>query len=489
MPSFSPQDLERVRRVARIARERHTLPGISVGIVTADAGLVFAESFGYADIEAETPLTPQHGQRIASITKTMVGLCAMALVDERKLRLDERVADLLPDVVFDGPSYDMTVWHLLTHTSGIGEAPTVERLRDVASPNRQAVRSVEEFKDLYPDGIVVEVPPGTKWAYCNNGYALLGEIVRRKEGYRELQEIMQRRIWGPLGMRDTHILDDPHTRLATGYHRAPGEDTRFQLERAGIPIADEAPVDGTNIRGAFTPDFNKAMRAAGGVQSTLPDMAKYAAALLKEGAGLITAQSFRAMVSPQWCPDARLNHWGLAFALAPHHGRVAFGHGGAYFGGWNSHVDVFPADGFAVLQHMNVMLDDPAPVFRAVIRAALGVEPRPYPARSADPRLLDDAPGAYWLPMPGALTNFRPATRVGPVRIAREGDSLMFTSRWGSWKGGVQLVPADPDDPALFAINRDDDDAALVVFERDDRGAVTGLRIDELVYMRKQTST
>ena len=88
--------------------------------------------------------------------------------------------------------------------------------------------------------------------------------------------------------------------------------------------------------------------------------------------------------------------------------------------------------------------------------------------------------------MPGALTNFRPATRLGPVRIERDGDGLRFTSRWGNWKRGVPLLPADAADPALFAINREDDDAALVVFERDGAGAVTGLRCDELTYFRKR---
>lgn len=485
MPTFSPQDFDRVRAAMREAVAKHNLPGLSVGLVVDDS-LVFAESAGYAEIETQTPMTPEHGQRIASITKTMIGLCVLALVDEGKLRLDEHVSDLLPDVIFDGPSHDMTVRHLLTHTSGIGEAPTIERLKDVATPNRGSVRSVAEFSDLYPDGVVVEVPPGVKWAYCNNGYALLGEIVRRKEGNHELQDIMQRRIWGPLGMHDTHIRDEAHERLAAGYHRAPNADTRFQLERAGIPVSDEETVDGLNIRGAFTPDFNKAMRAAGGVQSTIPDMARYASALLNQGAGIVSAESFASMVAPQWCPDARLNYWGLSFARVPRRGRVAFGHGGAYFGGWNSHLDVFPEDGFALVQHMNIMLDEPAPVFRRVIRAAFGVEPVRYAPASTAPEMLEQAPGEYWLTMPGALTNFRPATRLGPVRVERVDDGLTLTSRWGNWKTGVPLHPADPGDPALFAINGDDDDASLLVFECAADGNVTGLRCDELTYMEKR---
>ena len=98
MPSFSPQDFDRIRSATRSAIEKHRLPGLSAGIVTSE-GLVFAESAGVADIESGEALTPEHGQRIASITKTMVGLCAMALIDEGKLSLDDKVSDLLPDVV------------------------------------------------------------------------------------------------------------------------------------------------------------------------------------------------------------------------------------------------------------------------------------------------------------------------------------------------------------------------------------------------------
>jgi CubicO group peptidase (beta-lactamase class C family) len=297
---------------------------------------------------------------------------------------------------------------------------------------------------------------------------------------------MQRRIWGPLGMRETHILDEPHARLATGYHRAPGEDTRFQLGRAGIPVPEEPTVDGVNIRGPFTPDFNRAMRAAGGVQSTIPDMARYATALLRSGRGIVSEATFAQMTAPVYAPDPRLTHHGLAFALTPRHGQVTFGHGGAYFGGWNSHIDVFPDSGIVVLQHMNIMLDEPAPVFRRIFRAVLGAEPQRYEPRPIDAQLLAQAPGDYWLPMPGALTNFRPATRLGPLHVERDGDGLVLSSRWGNWKSGVALLPAQDDDPAFFAINRDDDDAAYIAFDRNDAGDIIGLHCDDLVRFEKR---
>ena len=138
MPSFTPQDADRIRAAAREIIAAHRIPGISIGVVYGQ-DLVFAEGFGFADIEAQTPQAPERRQRIASITKTMVGLCAMALVDEGKLRLEDRVVDLLPEVAFEGPASAMTVRHLLTHTSGIGEAPTVDGLKFSLRPTLAAM--------------------------------------------------------------------------------------------------------------------------------------------------------------------------------------------------------------------------------------------------------------------------------------------------------------------------------------------------------------
>ncbi len=473
----------RVRDAALDAIERHHVPGISIGVVEGGS-LVLCESFGYADIESRTPMQPQHRQCIASITKTIVGLCAMALVDEGKLTLDARITDLLPDVRFHGPAELMTVWNLLTHTAGIGEAQSQELLASTISPDADARRKPGTFASMYADGCVVEYESGTKWHYANHGYNFLGEIISRAEGGADLHDVMQRRIFGPLGMTGTDLLgaDDPS--LATPYHRAPSDDTREQLTRAGLPVRDEPTVDGHNIRGTFGGEFNRAALAAGGVQSTLPDMARYASALLWRASGIVRPETFDAMIRPQYCPDGRLTNWGLAFIRTPFPGRTLIGHGGAYFGGWNSELALSLDEDVAVIQHMNVMLDDPAPVFRQIQRAVFDVAEPVYALRAIDPAVLDDAPGVYQL-TPGRLTNFRPATGIGRIRIDREGSALKLTSRWGKWKTGVPLLPADASDPLFFALQPDGRDPSHLAFTRGAGGRIDGLRCDRLVRMVK----
>ncbi len=480
MIALTNSDLQRIRDAANAVVDEHHLPGISIGVVVGD-DLVFSEGFGCADIETRAPMDPARRQRIASVTKTMAGLCAMALVDEGKLRLEDRVIDLLPKLVFDGPAESMTVWHLLTHTSGIGEAPTVDGLAAVAAPDRGSIQEPGDFATLYPKGIVVEAVPGTKWAYCNNGYGLLGEIIVRAENA-SLQDVMERRIFQPLGMRDTDIKDTYDERLTTPYHRPVSDDNREQFTRAGIPIPDEGLIDGHNIRGEFRGEFNRGMLAAGAVQSNMPDMARYASALLRRGGGIVRPETFDAMISQQYGADPRLVSWGLSFARTPRFGRQAIGHGGAFFGGWNTNFSLFPEENIAVLQHMNIMMDSSAPVFDRVLRAVFDAPRESVAERPIDPAILASAPGVYECTS-GRLTNFRPATRIGRVHIEANGGSLVLRSRWGAWKQSVPMMPADPADPAFFALQAEGGEAAYIALTRDAAGRVDGLRCDELTFM------
>lgn len=473
----------RIRAAAAQVIERHHVPGISVAVVRG-GDAIFQEGFGFADIESAAPMTLERRQCIASITKTMLGLCAMALVDEGKLSLEASVPALLPDVSFDGPAETMTVRHLLTHSGGIGEAQSVELLAETVNPDADARRKPGDFASMYKRGIVIEAEPGTKWAYANHGFNLLGEIVSRAEGGADLHEVMSRRIWRPLRMNDTDLLGQDHPELTTPYHRAPNEDTQEQLTRAGITMKDETPVNGDNIRGKFGGEFNKAAMASGGVQSTLPDMARYASALLQRADGVVTRETFDAMIAPQYCPDARLLNWGLSFQRTPFRDRTLIGHGGAYFGGWNSHLDVSFEDNLAVIQHMNVMMAEPAPVFNAVLRAVFDVPMPVIEPRKADVEVLEQAPGTYEL-TPGRLTNFRPATAVGRVHVERDGDRMKLSSRWGDWKQGVELLPADGRDELYFAITTDGDEPHFIAFTRDEDGRIDGLRRDRLVRMVK----
>ncbi len=476
---FLESDADRLRAAVQRLVEEHRLPGIAIGVVEGQ-DLVFSEAFGFADIEVSQPMTAGHRQRIASITKTMVALSAMALVDEGRLALESPVADLLPDIQFKGTSDGLTVWHLLTHTGGIGEAPNPE---DLARPFEKLFSDQPKqipLAEAYDHGITIEVPPGTKWAYANHGYMMLGEIVSRIERA-DIQDVLHRRIFQPLGMKASDIRDEPHPGLSTGYHRAPGEDEAELLRRIGQEPPEEETVDGLNIRGNYTYVWD---RPAGAVQSTIPDMARYASALLRQGGGIVRRETFQAMVSDQWRPDKRLPGWGLGFSVRDYCGHAGFSHGGAAFGGWNSYLAVFPREQRALVVHVNLMYDKFDPVIvPAIIQAFWGAPDFVPPETQPDPTILETAPGVYELLSPGPLTNFRTMINAGRIMIERRDGGLVLKSRRGPWKQGFALVPASPTEPDLFAILAGEPVPPRIVVLRDGSGTVTGLRFPQIVDM------
>ena len=465
-------------QVAAFVTDAH-IPGASVGVVRGGE-LVYAQGFGRADIESGRPHALGMRHRIGSITKTMVGLCAMALVDEGKLSLDDRVPALLPDVPFNGPAEALAVRHLMTHTGGIGEVPNVEDLKQMEARLWAPVgEAIPKVGDAYANGITIEAEPGTKWCYANHGWVLLGEIVSRIEGA-PIAAVLHRRIFAPLGMDDTDCLDQPHADLTTPYHRPPSEDAKELAERVTGERPKDAPtVDGWNIKGQY---LHVKGVAAGAVQSTIGDMAKYASALLAKGGGTVRPDTFAAMTSPQWAPDRRLIHIGMPFFLQTDFGRPSFGHGGGVLGGWSTMLWVFPQDGMAVTTFMNVITDD-YDAHDGLLKIIFDAPAHNRTASPVDPDVLASAPGVFEA-APGVLTNVRTVQAAGRVQLSARNGELWLHARRGQWKDGVRLLPSD-DDPLFFMIDKDYAQPHHVALVADRAGSITGLRFDRLVELHR----
>ena len=228
-------------------------------------------------------------------------------------------------------------------------------------------------------------------------------------------------------------------------------------------------------------------RAAGAVQSSIVDMAKYASALLGRGGGIVQPSTFEQMVSPQWCPDDRLTSIGLTFFRSNRFGFETFGHGGGVTGGWNTHMTIVPEADLAVLTHMNLSSDIFSSIEGQILRAVLGAPERPA-LDSTSPlvaqNIRDGACGSYE-PAPGHLTNFRTIRGVGRVEIIDQARTLILRSRRGPWRAGVAMTPVSSDDSMLFALDGGEPEPPHVVLVMGANGAVEGLRLDRLVEMSK----
>jgi CubicO group peptidase (beta-lactamase class C family) len=256
--------------------------------------------------------------RIASTTKPITAAVAMALVEEGLVGLDEPVDRLLPELADrrvltqpDGPLDDtvaaerpITTRDLLTYTFGFGLSlemfagpepwPVVEATRELGLATLGAPNpGVQPDADTWIAGLgslPLIAQPGERWLYNTPG-SVLGVLVARAAG-EPFGDVLRKRLFEPLGMRDTAFWTSQTDRLATGY--LPTDD--------GLKVWDEP--DGRWSRPRAFAD------GAAGLVSTVDDLLAFARMLLGGGAGVLSAGSVRAMTIDQ-LTDAQKAFGGL----------------------------------------------------------------------------------------------------------------------------------------------------------------------------------
>jgi CubicO group peptidase (beta-lactamase class C family) len=172
---------------------------LSGTILVAEKGnVIYKRGFGYANVEFKVPNEINTKFRLASISKPIVAILVMKLVDQGKISLDAKLSDYLPDFRKDGNK--ITVRHLLSHTSGlpsgIGDF-TRREMRDPISREGLLKTSTENPLDF---------EPGTRMRYGLAGYAVLSVIVEKMTG-KPYEQALHENVLESLGMRDTGIED------------------------------------------------------------------------------------------------------------------------------------------------------------------------------------------------------------------------------------------------------------------------------------------
>jgi CubicO group peptidase (beta-lactamase class C family) len=191
--------------------KRSNTPGISLAVVR-DGRIVREQGYGLANVEHGVPVTAATVFQSGSIGKQFTAALVMLLVEEGKLKLDDPISRHLPKT--PKAWKNITVRHLLTHTSGVGDPGKKVDLR-------------KDYTDEQMIAIAASVPlsfqPGERWEYSNTGYHLLGYICNRAGG-KFYGDQLRERIFGPLGMGARIISERdivPHR--AAGYEVENGE--------------------------------------------------------------------------------------------------------------------------------------------------------------------------------------------------------------------------------------------------------------------------
>ena len=194
--------------------------------ISIDKKLVWAQGYGYADMENKIPFTPSTIMNIASISKTFTGICIMKAVEDGKVSLDEDINTYLPFKVINPnfPNEKITLRHLATHTSGLADRyPFYTDSTYFYGGNKP--EALGEFLKNYflPNGKYyskdnfLKSKPGTYRDYSNIGAGLAGYIVELRTG-KKLNEYGKQHIFKPLKMANSgwslaEINTNNHTKL------------------------------------------------------------------------------------------------------------------------------------------------------------------------------------------------------------------------------------------------------------------------------------
>ena len=292
---LSTTRLQRINAMVQTFIDRGIVSG-AVTLVARQGCIAHRSATGQLDIAANQPMQPDTIFRLASMTKPVIAVAILMLLEEGKLLLSDPVSHFLP--VFKGvqvavpnartpmwmptqltpgeyhlepPQREITIRDLLTHTSGFGSA-TVGPGAAAQAALSQERRRGETLAEVIPEMATVPLSfqPGTAWEYSPAfGFDTLGRIVEVVSG-QSIDHFLQRRLFDPLGMSETGfgVRSDKLARVATPYARTP-DGMRPCTPIRGLALSTD-------------PD-NRYFSGGGGLAGTAADYARFAAMLAAGG--------------------------------------------------------------------------------------------------------------------------------------------------------------------------------------------------------------
>jgi CubicO group peptidase (beta-lactamase class C family) len=406
-------------------------PGAAVAVVR-NGEIVYKRGYGFANLEYDIPITPSTVFHVASVSKQFTAMAILLLEKQGKPSIEDDVRMYLPELADFGAR--ITLHHLLNHTSGLRDQWDLLnmagwRMDDVIT-QRQILNMVFHQKEL-------NFTPGSEHLYCNTGFTLLAEIVRRVSG-RTLREFAHDEIFLPLGMTSTHFHDD-HEMIVKNraYSYRPAADTPFKLAA-----------------------LNYANMGATSLFTTVEDLAKWAHNFEEPGVG------DRALIERMETPGVLNNGKKLNYACGLGIGelrglrRVEHSGGDA---GYRSEIMMFPDEKFSVVVLANMATLPAFPLAQKVAAIYLQnrflkpEQPEHRPEQQApkhepiEPDKLREFTGDYWSDELG--TTYTVVVRGGAlVATHRRLDDIVLVHNTG-------------------------DDFRSFHFTRDSAGRVTGLML------------
>lgn len=280
-------------------------------LVAQDGKVLISKGYGLANIENGVPNTPQTRFRIGSMTKQFTAMAILMLQAQDKLNVQDRICDHISDC----PTawQEITIHHLLTHTSGIPDSWRVFANRSKTDTPLAPSQIVALFKNE-----PLEFKPGQKASYRNEGYMVLGYLIEEVSG-QSYEAFLQQHIFEPLKMMNTGY-DHGNSHLAIGY------------ETYGIEA------DFTNMSIPYS---------SGGLYSTVEDLYLWDQALYTEQ--LVSKELLDTMFTP-FVPIPSLGEmgYGYGWVIGEHLNRRVTAHEGK-IDGFHALIGRYPKDKVTII--------------------------------------------------------------------------------------------------------------------------------------------
>ena len=353
------------------------LPGLSLAIVEGDR-VSYSRGFGQRDLANGLPATPDTLYSIGSVTKSFTALAVMQLAERGLLDPRDPVDRFLPfDIRPMGEAIRLE--HLLSHSSGIPALAYSEALISHANGTGGRWLPIAGPDDIltFMDGAGewAESAPGERWAYSNEGYALLGLIVEKVSG-QSYSDYLRENILAPLGMERTFLNRsqvEAEADKAVPYVLAPGEQPR---------------------PGHY---LYRRIRSEGGLISSVSDLARYVAMFLAQGAGVASPATVEALARPRVSGpqlssgvldsgEEATRGWGYGLVSDELLGRKLVGHGGNVLVS-TAHLAFLPEERLGVAVLANGEGYPLGHIARAALATVLGQDPGVVTAIGVERRL------------------------------------------------------------------------------------------------------
>jgi CubicO group peptidase (beta-lactamase class C family) len=303
------------------------IPGLALGIYRRGEA-VRVQGYGLSNVELDVPVKPATIFQSGSVGKQFAATAVMMLVEEGKVNLDDSITRY-----FDrAPAKwePVKVKNLLSHTSGIAEYETIERIKPGAPFYLRLDFTEDELFDKVA-AMPMDFQPGEKWKYRNTNYLLLGMMIRKVTG-QFYGDFLADRIFKPLGMTSTRIIseEDIIPNRASGYRLVKGELKNQEW---------------------VSPTFNST--ADGAIYFNVLDLARWDAALYTEK--LLKKSSLDRMWTRFLLNDGKPNpgNYGFAWSIDEINGHRVIQHGGAWQG-FTTFIARYVEDGITVVVLTNL---------------------------------------------------------------------------------------------------------------------------------------